>query len=482
MMNDDLSKMTGASPFIETLADRISGDLKKARELYAPSQLDLSERYAVSRSSIRRALKVLEKRGILFRRQGRRTIITANQRIQPKVPSRKRALEQVTQYLREQVVSGKIRSKEAFPKIEALSRQLGTSSVTICRALTELSNEELIHKAGKSWIAGPSPSEATEDLYSVFIVLQQKPHSWLNMNNSRTGGFVSAFTHEAQIHKTIVQSVVADERFSYFGWFPAGRGAIERLRETYGTRLRGTLIAGSTKEIADLDNWIGYLVERVDRVVWFDRYGEQKKTVERRNLVLCRLNERPALRIALDYLKSRNHSEVVYLDFFNESWSVERGRLLAGQAAKMGIRLHRVDNENALSPDEAKNYFRDTVARARGTMAPEPDYEVNRIRIAITGLRLGATAILAANDDVARRVYSLFMNRGIRIPDRISLLSFDNSQMVFPFDSVDFGFDNLGYSAFHSLLGDIPMRSRNRLIETRPWIAQRASTSIIRKS
>jgi hypothetical protein len=87
----------------------------------------------------------------------------------------------------------------------------------------------------------------------------------------------------------------------------------------------------------------------------------------------------------------------------------------------------------------------------------------------------GVTAMVIPNDAVAVRVYYALLALGVRVPEDLSLVSFDNSAVAsgIPVSTVDFGFDYLGYCAAHLLIGDIPIRSdragnlaaRSRLVD-----------------
>jgi DNA-binding LacI/PurR family transcriptional regulator len=71
------------------------------------------------------------------------------------------------------------------------------------------------------------------------------------------------------------------------------------------------------------------------------------------------------------------------------------------------------------------------------------------------------TAIVAPNDEHARMFYRWLKMAGIRIPEDLSLISFDDRvESAYPYtiSSINFGFDSLGYTAFHILLGDVPVK------------------------
>jgi DNA-binding LacI/PurR family transcriptional regulator len=77
----------------------------------------------------------------------------------------------------------------------------------------------------------------------------------------------------------------------------------------------------------------------------------------------------------------------------------------------------------------------------------------------------GPTAIIAPYDEHARRLYRWLIVLGVRIPEDLSLVSFDDRQeLLYPYtiSSVNFGFANLGYAAFHSIIGDVPIKIDRR--------------------
>ncbi len=478
-MNDESSM---CSVFIESLASRMAEDLGGSSEYYAPTQSLLARRYGVSRTSVQKAAKVLEARNLVDLRRGGRMVIVAN-RNRGGEESRPDALERTVHGLCEGITSGTFRSQTALPKISYLSSSLDTSPVTVCRALRQLEQNDLVHKSGKSWIAGPRKKGSGRDTYSVILILEEKPSTWLQMDNPRTSSFVREFTRESQRHSTILKTIIASEENPFLGWYPSGRKALESAFDEYGPRIRGVLLAGSRDEIPDLDDWVHYLCPIAPSVVWFDRYDEQaplRASGPPKNFTHCRFRELPAFDLGLEYLRERNHTRVAYLDIVGEEWSISRGRRIENRADEIGMTVHRVDPEHSLTPQQTRDFFRTLDPRIYAPMPQEPDYTLNHVRAIATCLSLRPTAILASNDKAAYRLYSLCLNRGIRIPDHVSLLSFDNRIGHFPFDSVDFGFDNLGYGAFHRILGDIPVKhSRGRVIDSRPWVASRATVRTI---
>jgi hypothetical protein len=88
------------------------------------------------------------------------------------------------------------------------------------------------------------------------------------------------------------------------------------------------------------------------------------------------------------------------------------------------------------------------------------------------------TALIAPCDLDARTIFTWLQSSRVRVPERISLLSFDNSPILsgFPITTIDFGFGHLGYTAFHVLFHDVPVK-RNRYgeVPTKPHLVHRGS-------
>jgi len=70
-------------------------------------------------------------------------------------------------------------------------------------------------------------------------------------------------------------------------------------------------------------------------------------------------------------------------------------------------------------------------------------------------IRRGTTAIIALNDWLAHQHFIWCHAAGIKVPEQLSIISFDNDPItrVFPISTIDFGFSRLGYLAARTLCG-----------------------------
>jgi DNA-binding LacI/PurR family transcriptional regulator len=94
------------------------------------------------------------------------------------------------------------------------------------------------------------------------------------------------------------------------------------------------------------------------------------------------------------------------------------------------------------------------------------------------------TSLVVSNDARVRGVHRRLRSIGIHIPGDLSLVSFDNYRdaVALPVDTVDNGAGELGYRAFHLILGDIPVAGRKRRdIVAQPFVVDRGSVGVGRK-
>jgi hypothetical protein len=91
------------------------------------------------------------------------------------------------------------------------------------------------------------------------------------------------------------------------------------------------------------------------------------------------------------------------------------------------------------------------------------------------------TALVAPNDTICRFHHQRWIaSAGITCPRNLSLIAFDNS-MRFYFSnltSVDPGFGELGFRAFHLINGDIPLLSHDHEVVTRPFAVDNGSVEV----
>lgn len=150
------------------------------------------------------------------------------------------------------------------------------------------------------------------------------------------------------------------------------------------------------------------------------------------------LDEAPGVRAALEHLRALGHRRVLYVGGPDASWTEERRwtALRDAAAADGGMTALRV---GPVSPDAA------------GGRA-----------VAEEALALDATAVIAYNDLVALGLLARWSELGVRVPEDVSLIGFDNTFVAQlaspPLTSVGADLRGFGEAAVLSLLARIDRR------------------------
>jgi DNA-binding GntR family transcriptional regulator len=103
-----------------------------------PSEGNLAAEHRVARTTLRRALKLLEAEGLITPQQGRGWVV----REQGKAPGP--AFKGVLEDLRAQIMNGKLRAGDRLPSENDLASTYGSARGTIRRALVDLEAAALI--------------------------------------------------------------------------------------------------------------------------------------------------------------------------------------------------------------------------------------------------------------------------------------------------------------------------------------------------
>jgi DNA-binding LacI/PurR family transcriptional regulator len=217
----------------------------------------------------------------------------------------------------------------------------------------------------------------------------------------------------------------------------------------------------------------------------------------RKRIVRCHYSRDMGMRLAVDTLREYGHTSgalVNCLPTFAD-WVHHRAYRLRYAARSLGVSFSVYESRGyvgslATAPDDMTvgqfagslrtkggpcEAIRDSsVIRDRSDLPMEalktrPRMPVNAALALIHALSAHrTTAVIAPNDVLGNLYHHVLDKAGVRIPEDISLISFDaNPVDMYPYSltSVDFGFDYLGYQAFHYFLGDrrVPIRKHRSL-------------------
>ncbi|MBD3317904.1 MAG: GntR family transcriptional regulator [Chitinivibrionales bacterium] len=352
----------------------------------------------------------------------------------------------------------------------------------------------------------------------VMLVVGAHKNSWNHLGKQeRTASFCRSFNEEVERNGFMLMPAAPNSRLNDDG-SAVGLEGLPAFARELGDRYRGTLIAATLADIPSLTKWFETCIGLGRPVVWFDRYGREKiKGMKEHELFLhCRFDEDAALRLAVDFLARLGHRKAGYGCAYRwGGWERVRGERLQRIAPsvcpgfefvippaleRLGGRLDTPAMRDIVarfmqetSPvTKAIEHFLDHLDAIEELVQPrglsiDHDSTVTRIislfRIALSG---GATvpletaseaqkhflyftplflyllqhsdlqAIVAPNDAAARDLYRWISAAGKPLGRELSLLSFDNYRepQPLPVTTIDFGFDNLGRTAFHFLRGD----------------------------
>jgi DNA-binding LacI/PurR family transcriptional regulator len=399
-----------------------------------------------------------------------------------------------------------------------------------------------IRKVGKSFAVGTAgTSGGSSGSRPVVLVVAATAGRWVGLARSpRTKAFAAELDREARrcgVQPVLtVLSLSGSASTSTPDHLPGGGAEeIARYARSLGTRYRGALLALSRKEVDDFDHLAGSLIALQAPVVWFDRYGEyaRRPRAQKCKLTVCAFSEQSAIDVAVAYLRDRGHKEIAYHATASTGWQSARlagirrravviapdmtiHAFLAKGSVRPGLEIlrsttprlpgpvrqaldyarahngewlemHGPQVDRAASDDPHAGFLAWVAAYKKDRPRPLPHDRILEVllgaaRLAVCFQHPGITAILSANDMVARAYTLPFLsNLRYRVPKNVSLVSFDSAlgEELFPLTSIDFGFGDLGYRAFHRILGDVPGTADRRgdIILTQASVSERGTVA-----
>jgi DNA-binding LacI/PurR family transcriptional regulator/DNA-binding transcriptional regulator YhcF (GntR family) len=385
--------------------------------------------------------------------------------------------------------AGRIEAGERLPKVRYLTATHRVSDRTVLKAYRELIRRGWAHRERRATYAGSAPPSASMTLREPYVVaiIQKGTDSWRGLYRSdRTMPFCAAFSAEAGRRAIRLMPVVRSSRGRGVA-YPRGISGLSTLMDSQGHRLLGVLVTVSD----EVDKWITTVCSRRLRCVWLDRTGDGEMDGPRPSPHLftrCHPDERGAVRAALAHLHSLGHRTVGFPFLEDKPWIRRRLTLMQEEAGRFAPPMHvRHADDTILTPDARQEAIGALAALTNVSLAVaakrlrQAEEMLRRRLVTILPYILSdpVTAIVAPNDTAATYLFDTLVYLGIHVPKTMTLLSFDNSLRVqsTPISSVDFGFDHLGYAAFHALIGDIPLnRDRHGNLAGPARVAERGST------
>jgi len=493
-------QVAGSRPLYHRIADRLRDEIRASGWRFLPSLRTLSERYGVSLDTVTKASNVLRDQGTVTFSQGRRirVVRTAAQGLSEESDMYDLSADKLYRKLRERIEVGSLRAGQSLPKFKYFVITEHVTDHTVSRAVKMLRDDNLVHKEGKRWIVGPVQqarprASATQSPLSfsgpVVLVLLPTLGMWDLFFSRQLSPFASTFCSELDRHRILYVLVQKDDTSPAPRFLFRGRRTILDLINRLGSRYRGTIVLSQFEMFPALDEWIAWLSQFKQPVIWLDHddalpYMDRRK-IPRDNYFRCSNDEHAAVGLAVENLCCTGHSSIAVpmrAQYLVDGWATRRMRLIEEECHKRSpsLTVHRRDlTEDLWARDEV--YFENRVVMADHVNSLLADLE--RRHAGVTEGRHGdvlrrelsnafpslatllkdtkATAVLALNQRLAVNYYYWFLYAGYRIPRDLSLATFDNSGILspHPISTINWGLDDLGYRAAHILIGDLPVRA-----------------------
>lgn len=472
----------------ERIAETLQREFEQSFPVPAPSITKLAQQHATSYRTMWRALQVLAERGIVDCSKGKR--LAPGPRLRGGTPgnedtlSRSPSVHRAYMRLRDKISSGAYLSGNPLPKNLTLCSDLGVSMVTLKKALHLLQNHGIVHQSGRRFIAGGKPPEksCTKNLTasaSVVLLVFHDDYAlhWL-FRKEHVPRFYQPLLGELQKFGYSIVPVKQEKAI------PDGTIEIGGLPDTVsfvkslGSRYQGAIIHDSGfQHRQNHAKWIRELCLYNKPVFLFDKGNEceqftRSKIGKAKNYFRLHLGERDAVRLALQELYRLGHRKFLFPNREPGRSAWAESRIALAREICSGIAS---DTEFFISDNSEPFWIWNTPPDRKGVIMSERIMEhfsprraseelqsVQRAASASTPsiipfIENGVSAILALNDHTALEYYRFLRIAGIDVPKRLSLISFDNlPRSVFtPISTIDFGFEHLGYTAAHVIIGDI---------------------------
>jgi len=398
------------------------------------------------------------------------------------------AVRTLYQKIKDNLQDGIYRSGELLPKSGTLTLTHHLSHTTVCRALRRLSDDHLVHKRGKRWVAGPAPAVPSypaavpsNGLEPMVLILCTDPYQ-----NVFSNTFLQPFCQslDLELREKGVQARVG-HRIKEAERSPIPLQGMDEIRKhvrAWGDFYRGAVILDQHMDAETMREWAGFLSCSGSRPVVFFDAANDRRSYNRSELSLGKfyyrlhMDERAAVSLALRHVNGFGHRliGVPHWSFRFGVW-VERRVALIEKLAKSLIPKPAVfsgvltepfwDPYGSPNARSTAKFYRAIIdhtnsqvsTASRRLLRPASSHDdVRRHTPSLAALLdRNVTAIIALNDFCAQQLCIWCSAAGIDIPGDLSVISFDNepNTRMFPISTIDFGFSRLGYCAARTLCG-----------------------------
>jgi DNA-binding LacI/PurR family transcriptional regulator/DNA-binding transcriptional regulator YhcF (GntR family) len=468
----------------ETIAAELEKRLQQNPDCRLPTIRELSLTWNVAYQTMWKALHVLAEKGLIAVAQGRRMI--AGTGTQPAFSSN--TTDRLIGVIRNRIEQGIYKVKKPLPKMRYFVLSEHVSYATVTQAYFRLAQQNRIHRIGRQWIAGPEqphgPSSSKADAQPVIMAVMSAYTDWSSMfQNPFLGQLMVPFSNELVSHSIRVSPGLLSQQHGGISAIPSTMDSVESAIKKLAGRYGGTVIHTTFPDEIGLKSWISMLAGFKKPVVFLDsvdkgEYFTRKNLSTGPGFFRLYFDERAAITFALTQLANAGHSMIGIHGYDLYDWSERRALRIKESAARFNPAIEIIESTPAepvwsKSGASGSGRFISRLERQAGLVLTDEKTRENARQQFKRLLRKDAssftslladgrpTAILCMNDHLARQYYLILQLLGVKIPDDISILSFDNiaESIYVPVSTIDFGFERLGYLAAHIFIGDIPVKS-----------------------
>jgi DNA-binding LacI/PurR family transcriptional regulator len=456
-----------------------------------------------------KAAAILRDEGLLWYGQGKRMMIAG----MAKEAANGSSVAIVSRFIDEKIRAGLFKSGRRLPKMHYFISECGVTRITVREALMLLQKQNLTHRDGKRWFAGPARqavpwqgrllSDST-DRPTVVLVLPHYPSHYYYFNDRWFRGLFCSLVKELDVIGVSTLSAFREDSPASVA-FPSGLRQVRSLIKAMGQRYAGCILARHAARFPDIDEWAQFLGAYQKPVAVHNDIEDMTGLPSRLPAPCFRVyvNTHRAAVNAVEVLHGLGHRRIALVEdqiVSGSPWMKSRQEVIqrTAQSFRDGTTVDRVTMElpdiSKYSPNELERYHGDILfgeirqlQAAAGLSSTIRHKVMRKIKQHLAGRMPSIesfvkhrehTAIIAANDAVAAELFFWLRCTGIKVPGDYSIVSFDNNPQfeLLGISTFDFGMENLGYLTAHRLIKDIPVKvNANGNIASMPRLIDRGS-------
>ncbi len=515
-MPDGHTALVSAVTFLEQVVERHISE----NQATLPTVRALAGAMDLSCSTVSLAVQELKKRGVLTARRGSRICVSSiARRTERSAAAGGAVYQRLASRIGHDIVNGLYGADELLPPGKVLSARYAVNERTLAKALRELAQVGVVSVVGKRQrVAGVRPPRGRD---VVGLVAATNADGAVASVGPRTQPLVSALENHCGQASCRLEVLPYDRNLAVFRHTTAATAIIDG--DPLGPPILG-FIALNNMEWRRADGRVTGVFEALGQLkpprrptALIDDTGRPELDRGQRGHRAVRriyTSSRSAGEAAARFLIERGHRHVAYIaPVHGALWSQQRLEGLVhvfAMAAPEGS-VSAFVLEHAAQPRDYQTTEFDFITRFRHLVTPlvrdEPDHPDTVVTRALLALpsdalarprehailrapvhQLGmqalacsdVTAWVACGDTVAFVCREFLRECGLRIPEDISLISFDNSPEAFTRNttSYDFNVDAVARAAVYHVLGLPVIRCRppTEPVEIKGWFVERGSS------